>query len=172
MSTPATGVTRAPLRDLPGSPLDALPLEPSDPLLDRLLAEAAVAPKLHVRDATRSRLRPYPCRSHAQPLSYLSRCQQAGHRYPIKPTSRMSGQATPCPHTLIGGLAGAMPGASRPPQGDEAELFLSFNAELQRKIAIKVTTSPQIIEDACAFAWMEFLRYQPDRDGNGRDGCS
>jgi DNA-directed RNA polymerase specialized sigma24 family protein len=64
---------------------------------------------------------------------------------------------------LVGGLAGAMPGASRPPQGDEAELFLSFNAELQRKIATKVATSPQIIEDACAFAWMEFLRYQPDR---------
>src|SRR3954447_5381750 len=30
------------------------------------------------------------------------------------------------------------------------------------------TTSPQTVEDACAFAWAEFLRYQPDRSRNWR----
>lgn len=27
-----------------------------------------------------------------------------------------------------------------------------------------VNTSPDVVDDACAFAWTEFLRYQPDRD--------
>jgi DNA-directed RNA polymerase specialized sigma24 family protein len=31
-----------------------------------------------------------------------------------------------------------------------------------------VNTSPDIVDDACNFAWMEFLRYQPDRDANWR----
>ena len=28
--------------------------------------------------------------------------------------------------------------------------------------------TPQIIEDACSFAWAEFLRHQPDREHNWR----
>ena len=31
-----------------------------------------------------------------------------------------------------------------------------------------VNTSPDIVDDACNFAWTEFLRYQPDRDRNWR----
>jgi DNA-directed RNA polymerase specialized sigma24 family protein/predicted RNase H-like HicB family nuclease len=31
-----------------------------------------------------------------------------------------------------------------------------------------VNTSPDFVDDACNFAWMEFLRYQPDRNGNWR----
>ena len=29
-----------------------------------------------------------------------------------------------------------------------------------------VNTSPEIVEDACNFAWMEFIRRQPYREGN------
>jgi DNA-directed RNA polymerase specialized sigma24 family protein len=31
-----------------------------------------------------------------------------------------------------------------------------------------VTTSPDIVDDACNYAWMEFIRCQPDRDRNWR----
>jgi len=31
-----------------------------------------------------------------------------------------------------------------------------------------VNTSPDIVDDACNFAWMEFMRCQPDRDRNWR----
>src|SRR4051794_21999094 len=55
------------------------------------------------------------------------------------------------------------------PRGDEAELFRSFNDELLRDIARAVRVrSPHTVEDACAFAWMEFMRHQPDRDLNWR----
>src|SRR3954453_15564521 len=57
---------------------------------------------------------------------------------------------------------------SRPPaDGDEAELFRAFNHELVQSVARSVrVSSPQVIEDACAFAWAEFLERQPDRDRN------
>src|SRR3954447_25244838 len=52
-------------------------------------------------------------------------------------------------------------------RGDEAELFRSYNDELLRTVAANVHhTSPQVIEDACAFAWAQFLQEQPDRDRN------
>jgi RNA polymerase sigma factor (sigma-70 family) len=50
-----------------------------------------------------------------------------------------------------------------PPRGDEAALFEEFNAKLTALVARKVNTSPDIIDDAVAFAWAQFLRYQPDR---------
>jgi RNA polymerase sigma factor (sigma-70 family) len=31
-----------------------------------------------------------------------------------------------------------------------------------------VITSPDVVDDACAFAWAQFLRYQPDRERNWR----
>lgn len=52
--------------------------------------------------------------------------------------------------------------------GDEAELFASFNDELFRSVRHAVRTSVANIEDACATAWAQFLRYQPDRDENWR----
>src|SRR3954454_10726219 len=53
--------------------------------------------------------------------------------------------------------------------GDEAELYREYNDHLMGLIARCVrTTSPQTVEDACAFAWAEFLRYQPDRSRNWR----
>ena len=58
----------------------------------------------------------------------------------------------------------------RPPaRGDEAELFRAYNHELARSVAGSVSTStPQVIEDACAFAWAQFMERQPDRDRNWR----
>jgi RNA polymerase sigma factor (sigma-70 family) len=58
-----------------------------------------------------------------------------------------------------------MPSSQR---GDEDELFRSFNDELMRSVRGAVRTSAANIEDACAIAWSQFLRYQPDRDGNWR----
>ena len=49
-------------------------------------------------------------------------------------------------------------------RGDETELFLSFNDELLRTVGSMVRTSQQNIEDACTFAWVQFLVHQPDRD--------
>jgi DNA-directed RNA polymerase specialized sigma24 family protein len=59
---------------------------------------------------------------------------------------------------------------SRPPaRGDEAELFRAFNHELVRSLARSVrVSSPQVIEDACAFAWAQFMERQPERDRNWR----
>jgi DNA-directed RNA polymerase specialized sigma24 family protein len=49
--------------------------------------------------------------------------------------------------------------------GDEAELFQSFHRRLTRIVQHLVNTSPDIVDDACNYAWMEFIRHQPDRDG-------
>ena len=44
-----------------------------------------------------------------------------------------------------------------PARGDEAELFRTFNPELQRRVAGLVrVSSPHVIEDACAFAWAQW----------------
>jgi DNA-directed RNA polymerase specialized sigma24 family protein len=61
----------------------------------------------------------------------------------------------------------ADPNPYPPARGDEAELFRQFNADLMRSIngAVFVST-PSTIEDACAFAWAEFLKYQPSREIN------
>jgi hypothetical protein len=54
-----------------------------------------------------------------------------------------------------------------PACGDEADLFRTFNDELMQCIDRSVRDStPQTIEDACAFAWTEFMRHQPSRDRN------
>src|SRR2546423_12724160 len=57
---------------------------------------------------------------------------------------------------------------SRPPaRGDEAELFRAYNDELLRTVARSVrVSSPQTVEDACAYAWAKFMEHQPDRDRN------
>jgi DNA-directed RNA polymerase specialized sigma24 family protein len=49
-------------------------------------------------------------------------------------------------------------------RGDEAELFRSFHRQLVRNVRQLVNTSPDIVDDACNFAWAEFVRYQPDRE--------
>src|SRR3954471_22466997 len=55
----------------------------------------------------------------------------------------------------------------RTPHGDEAELFRTHNATLMRDVARSVTLAdPGVVEDACSFAWMQFMHHQPDRDRN------
>jgi hypothetical protein len=58
----------------------------------------------------------------------------------------------------------------RPPaRGDEAELFEAYNHELISAVGSAVRrTTPQVIEDACAFAWAQFMERQPDRERNWR----
>ncbi|MGH2944915.1 MAG: sigma-70 family RNA polymerase sigma factor [Solirubrobacteraceae bacterium] len=58
--------------------------------------------------------------------------------------------------------------SSRVPRGDEADLFRAFNPHFVRIVQRRTNTSPDIVDDACAFAWQQFMRYQPDRDRNWR----
>ena len=51
----------------------------------------------------------------------------------------------------------------KPQQGDEAELFVSYNDALMRRVRAAVHTTEEIVEDACSIAWAQFLRHQPDR---------
>src|ERR1700754_1164834 len=60
-------------------------------------------------------------------------------------------------------------GQHAPARGDEAELFRECNDELVRLVAGNVgCRTRDVIEDACSFAWAEFLRYQPSRERNWR----
>jgi hypothetical protein len=57
----------------------------------------------------------------------------------------------------------SLPGA----RGDEAELFRAFNHVLMQTVSSSLYEStPQNVEDACAFAWAQFLEHQPDRSMN------
>jgi RNA polymerase sigma factor (sigma-70 family) len=58
-----------------------------------------------------------------------------------------------------------MPNGSCPPQqGDEAILFERYGRRLVRLTAYTVRTSPDIADDACAFAWAQLLARQPRRE--------
>ena len=56
----------------------------------------------------------------------------------------------------------------RPLLGDEEELFRSYHRQLARTVQRLVNTSPDIVDDACNFAWTEFIRCQPDRSRGWR----
>jgi DNA-directed RNA polymerase specialized sigma24 family protein len=49
-------------------------------------------------------------------------------------------------------------------RGDELDLYAEFHEELYRTIRALVFSSPETAADACSFAWLQFLRYQPDRE--------
>jgi RNA polymerase sigma factor (sigma-70 family) len=51
-----------------------------------------------------------------------------------------------------------------PQQGDEQELFERYEGRLRRITALSVRTSRDIVDDACAFAWMSLLTHQPRRE--------
>jgi len=52
-------------------------------------------------------------------------------------------------------------------RGDEAELFGAFNAELERQLRWRVKgDDPDVVVEACAFAWAQFVEHQPDRELN------
>jgi RNA polymerase sigma factor (sigma-70 family) len=53
-------------------------------------------------------------------------------------------------------------------RGDEPELYLAYNHVLNGLIRRDVGAAPEDIEDACQFAWIQFFRYQPDRERNWR----
>ena len=53
-------------------------------------------------------------------------------------------------------------------RGDEPELYLAYNHVLNGLIRRDVGAALEDIEDACQFAWIQFFRYQPDRDRNWR----
>src|SRR4051812_16716432 len=53
------------------------------------------------------------------------------------------------------------------PRGDEADLFRSHNPRLMHDVAHSVhVAAPAVVEDACSFAWAQFLQHQPERDRN------
>ena len=71
----------------------------------------------------------------------------------------------------LGGLGGGMADADLLPRtrGDEGELFREFNPTLMRLLASRLYgVSPETVEDACSFAWAQFLQHQPDRDRGWR----
>jgi DNA-directed RNA polymerase specialized sigma24 family protein len=47
------------------------------------------------------------------------------------------------------------------------ELFAEHATELRAAVRAAVHTSEANVDDACAFAWLQLVRYQPQRDGNG-----
>ena len=50
-------------------------------------------------------------------------------------------------------------------RGDEAELYAEYSGHLCRLVGSRVhNISSDLIDDACSFAWMQFIRHQPDRD--------
>jgi RNA polymerase sigma factor (sigma-70 family) len=51
-----------------------------------------------------------------------------------------------------------------PLQGDEDALFRHHHQRLIKVVRGLVHAASEDIEDACAFAWTQFLRYQPDRE--------
>src|SRR5215213_2654307 len=53
-------------------------------------------------------------------------------------------------------------------RGDETQLFLEYGPELDRSVSRLVHTTRTNVEDACGFAWMQFVRHQPDRDRHWR----
>jgi RNA polymerase sigma factor (sigma-70 family) len=49
-------------------------------------------------------------------------------------------------------------------RGDEGALYVRLNSRLRRAITFDVNTSTETIEDSCAFAWAQFIVYQPRRE--------
>ena len=47
--------------------------------------------------------------------------------------------------------------------GDEADVFREHEFALRRAVRRVVTGPDALIDDACAFAWLQFLRRQPNR---------
>ena len=54
--------------------------------------------------------------------------------------------------------------AQLPARGDEAHLFATYAPRLRATVRRMVRTSSENVEDACSFAFLQLLRYQPDRD--------
>lgn len=59
-------------------------------------------------------------------------------------------------------MATTWPLAARP-RGDHGELFEELADRLLAAVRAAVRTSPANVEDACAFAWLQLVRYRPAR---------
>ena len=59
-------------------------------------------------------------------------------------------------------MATIWPLAARP-CGDDGELFEEHADRLLAAVRAAVRTSPVNVEDACAFAWLQLVRYRPER---------
>jgi RNA polymerase sigma factor (sigma-70 family) len=59
------------------------------------------------------------------------------------------------------------PRAIPPPRGDEARLFREHSRQLLRRVTHDLGGSADLAEDACAFAWLQLLRRQPERTAIG-----
>jgi RNA polymerase sigma factor (sigma-70 family) len=57
----------------------------------------------------------------------------------------------------------SQPSVTPTPRGDEEALYRAHHTRLLRLIARDVSARPQVVEDACAFAWAELLARQPAR---------
>lgn len=53
-------------------------------------------------------------------------------------------------------------------RGDEADLFREYNRRFVRTVQSRTNAPREIVDDACGFAWQQFMRHQPDRDRNWR----
>src|SRR4051794_4344744 len=52
-------------------------------------------------------------------------------------------------------------------RGDEAELFRAYNQQFMQTVTKSLNdSSPAVVEDACSFAWSQFMYYQPSRERN------
>jgi RNA polymerase sigma factor (sigma-70 family) len=49
------------------------------------------------------------------------------------------------------------------PQGDEERLYRDYHQRLSSSVAWAVQADPALIEDACARAWEQLIRHQPQR---------
>ena len=49
-------------------------------------------------------------------------------------------------------------------RGDEGRLFTAHSAKLRSIVGREVRTSQANLDDACSFAWLQMLRYQPERE--------
>lgn len=47
--------------------------------------------------------------------------------------------------------------------GDESELFQRHHQRLLRTVTARIWASQATVEDACAFAWLQLMRCQPER---------
>ena len=50
-----------------------------------------------------------------------------------------------------------------PLQGDEAALYAELQPKLMRLLRGRVRAREQTLEDACSTAWVQLIRYQPER---------
>jgi RNA polymerase sigma factor (sigma-70 family) len=48
-------------------------------------------------------------------------------------------------------------------RGDEADLYRTHALALRAAVRSRIHGSDALVEDACAFAWLQLMRHQPDR---------